>query len=443
MRTEYEDASGYKGWADDFLRPRNEAELGEWLAKASAARTPVTIAGGLTGLTGGAIAQGGWTLSTEKMKRLEVHPGYAIAGPGVRLSEVQAAAKDAGQFFAPDPTEWSASVGGAIATNASGSRSFRYGSMRRHVLGIRVAFLDGAVREFRRGDQVDFPLPEITLPRTTKHSAGYRLTPGMDWIDLLASAEGTLGVITEATLQLLPVPKELLSGVIFFPAEEAAMDAVEAWRPVAGLRMIEFIDDCSLRLVGKSGAAALLIEHELTDEEPLEKWIERMEHSGALLDESWIAASEADRERFRQFRHSLPEKVNATVIRNGFMKVGSDSAVPLEKNREMLAYYRRRMEEELPGKYVIYGHVGDAHLHVNSMPSTQDEFDRAQGLLWEFAAEAAKRGGTVAAEHGLGKRKAKLMQVQYPETDLAAMRGVKRRFDPHWLLGRGNLFPAP
>jgi FAD/FMN-containing dehydrogenase len=443
MRTEYEDASGYHGWADQFLRPQSEAEMGEWLAKADAGRIPVTIAGGLTGLTGGAVAQGGWALSTEKMRRLEVHPGYAIAGPGVRLAEVQAAAKAAGQFFAPDPTEWSASVGGAIATNASGSRSFRYGSMRQHVLGLRVAFLDGTVREFRRGDRVDFPVPEIAVPRTTKHSAGYRLAPGMEWIDLLASTEGTLGVITEATLRLLPLPQELLTGVIFFPSEEAAMDAVEAWRPVPGLRMLEFIDHCSLQLVGKTGAAALLIEQELSAGEPLEPWLERMDKSGALLDESWIAASDADRERFRQFRHSLPEKVNATVIRNGFMKVGSDSAVPLDQNRGMLAYYRSRMEAELPGKYVIYGHVGDAHLHVNSMPATQEEFRRAQELLWEFAAEAAKRGGTVAAEHGLGKRKAKLMPVQYSEFDLAAMRAVKRRFDPHWLLGRGNLFPAP
>ena len=437
VRYDYEDASGYKGWADQFHRPQSEQELAGLLAEASRVGAPVTIVGGLTGLTGGGAAQGGWAISMERLNGIEIRRGAAVCGPGVLLKDLQTAARETAQFFAPDPTESMASLGGAIATNASGSRSFRYGSTARHVLGLRVAFVDGQVREFKRGEPVEFPIVPLSLPRTTKNSAGYRLKPGMDWVDLFAGSEGTLGVITQAEVQLLPVPEELLTGVIFFPSDTAALDAVDAWRGVPGLRMMEYCDRAALHLIGIPHEAALLIESEDDD---LEGWQQRLESSGALVADSWIAASDNDRERFRKLRHSLPETVHARVRRNGFMKVGSDYAVPIEHNREMIAFYRKRMEEALPGLYVIYGHIGDAHVHVNTMPETQLQFEQAQALMKEFAEKAVSLGGTVAAEHGLGKRKVHLLRLQYSDIELEAMREIKKRFDPQWLLGQGTLF---
>jgi len=97
----------------------------------------------------------------------------------------------------------------------------------------------------------------------------------------------------------------------------------------------------------------------------------------------------------------------------------------------------------LPGKYVIYGHIGDAHVHVQMLPGSTEEAETSTALLKEFAAESVRLGGTVSAEHGLGKRKAHLLKLQYTEEQIGAMMAVKSRFDPHWLLGRGNLFPAP
>jgi FAD/FMN-containing dehydrogenase len=126
--------------------------------------------------------------------------------------------------------------------------------------------------------------------------------------------------------------------------------------------------------------------------------------------------------------------------RRGFMNMGTDYAVPIAKNEEMLAFYRKRLEEELPGSYILFGHIGDAHVHVNMLPATKEEAERATALLWEFAGQAVKLGGTVSAEHGLGKRKKKLLEVQYSETEIDAMRRVKSRLDPQWLLGRGTLF---
>jgi FAD/FMN-containing dehydrogenase len=135
--------------------------------------------------------------------------------------------------------------------------------------------------------------------------------------------------------------------------------------------------------------------------------------------------------------------VNATVLERGFMKMGTDYAVPLDQNRAMLRYYRERLEQELPGQYVIYGHIGDAHPHANMLPATKAQADVATSLLTEFARKAVELGGTVSAEHGLGKRKAHLLKIQYASEDIQAMMDVKRRMDPEWLLGRGTLFPVP
>jgi FAD/FMN-containing dehydrogenase len=266
----------------------------------------------------------------------------------------------------------------------------------------------------------------------------------MDWIDLFCGSEGTLGVILEAEVTLLPIPAEIFAGVIFFPSDEDALNAVDAWRPVPGLNMIEYADRNSLEMlrtrypeIPRNAQAALLIEAE-GDE--IEAWEQRLHQQNALTEASWFAASPKDRERFRAFRHSLPELVVETLRRRGFMNMGTDYAVPIPQNRAMLAFYRRRLDAELPGHYIIFGHIGDAHLHVNMLPATQAEVDIATTLLKEFATHSVSLGGTVSAEHGLGKRKASLLPIQYSPEHLAAMRQVKSRLDPHWLLGRNTLF---
>ena len=441
------DASGFQGWADDIAIPDDERGVLAALERARASHMPVTIAGAGSGLTGARVAQGGLVLSLERFRRIDVEKGRARVGAAVPLTELGQAAARTGQFYAPDPTEWTASLGGTIATNASGARSFRYGSTRRHVLAIRVALMDGRLVEYRRGDKVDFPIPAIPVPNTTKYTAGYRLEPGMDWIDLFCGSEGTLGIILEAEVALLPMPTELFSGVIFFPSDDRALDAVDAWRGIEGLCMLEYVDRNSLELlrarypeIPRGAAAALLIEAEGDD---VDAWEAQLSAAHADIEASWFALSAKDRERFRQFRHSLPEMVNATVLQRGFMKMGTDYAVPLDQNRAMLRFYRERLEHELPGQYVIYGHIGDAHVHVNMLPSTQEQASVATALLTEFARQAVALGGTVSAEHGLGKRKAHLLTIQYAPEHIAAMMDVKRRLDPDWLLGRGTLFPVP
>lgn len=444
-----EDAGGLTGHADKIIVPKDEAELIAVVREAQDSRTPLTIAGGGSGLTGGRVPQGGWLVSMERFRRLDVRPGSATVGAGVTLHDLHAAAKASGQFYPPDPTETMAFLGGTIACNSSGSRSFKYGATRQWIESLRVLLMDGRLLEVKRGDSIDFDVPEIPQPRAKKHSAGYPLKPAMDWVDLFVGSEGTLGLVLDAEVRLLPAPPALLNGIVFFPSDETCFDALEAWRSVPDLRMLEYVDEPSLRMIATkypdiptAAHGALIVEQIVSGDSEIDAWVDRLEAQQGLAELSWFGTSDVDRERFRKFRHALPETVLAISERNGFMKLGTDFSVPNEHNRAMIAYYRERMDRIMPGEYCIYGHVGDSHAHVNMMPSTQERFDGGVAVMLDFAHKAVELGGSVAAEHGLGKRKTKFLAIQYTPDQIEAMKAVKRRLDPHWLLGQGNLFPA-
>ncbi|MBE0659121.1 MAG: FAD-binding oxidoreductase [Bryobacteraceae bacterium] len=444
-----EDASGLTGSACEFAAPSTAEQLSAILADCSRRLMPVTFAGAGTGLVGGRIGAGGMIVSLEHFRRLEIHPGHAIAGAGVSLKDLHTAAQGSGQFYPPDPTEWTASVGGTIATNASGSRSFLYGSTRKWIRSLTAVFIDGSIRTFRRGYTVDFPFTPLPAPRARKHTAGYPLRESMDWIDLLCGSEGTLAAVVEAELSLLPQPASLLSGVVFFPSPQSALAAVDSWRPIAQLRMLEYLDNSSLRILSAAykdipatAQSALLIEQQLDalPGDPIGEWIDRLDAANALAEQSWFGETAQDRERFRALRHSLPEVVNDRVHRNGFPKLNTDYAVPIEASQAMLDYYVSRLDAELPGRYAIFGHIGDAHVHVNMLPESQADFDTGLPLTIEFARHAVSLGGTVSAEHGLGRKKRDLLAIEFSDAQIEAMRAVKRRLDPVWLLGQGVLF---
>jgi FAD/FMN-containing dehydrogenase len=445
------DASGLRGCASEVLIPENEAALSQILRDATAANMPVTISGSGTGVTGGRVPDGGWLVSLERLNGIRVEKGFAVCGAGASLSAIQAAAAPTRQFYAPDPTENSASIGGTLATNASGSRSFLYGDTRRHVRALRVVLASGEVLALRRGEKPPFEIPALPAPDVKKNTAGYFMREGMDYLDLFIGSDGTLGVVSEVEVTLLDIPKTLFTGVVFFDSDARALDAVDVWRPVAGLRMLEYVDSASLDVVRSrfpeipaEARVALMIEQDVkSGEDAEEAWLDRLEASGALTEDSWFAASTTDRERFRRFRHGLAEAVNEIIRQRGLMKANSDFAVPLAKSRDILQLYRDTLNREFPGQYVIFGHIGDAHVHINVLPPNKAEWDRAMGLMKEFAAAAVAMGGTVSAEHGLGKRKREYLNLQFTPEQIEAMQAVKRRLDPHWLLGRGTLFEVP
>ncbi|HVV46770.1 MAG TPA: FAD-linked oxidase C-terminal domain-containing protein, partial [Bryobacteraceae bacterium] len=135
--------------------------------------------------------------------------------------------------------------------------------------------------------------------------------------------------------------------------------------------------------------------------------------------------------------------VNEIIRQRGLMKANSDFAVPLDRSRDILDLYRETLNREFPGQYVIFGHIGDAHVHINVLPPNRAEWDRAMALMKKFAAAVVEMGGTVSAEHGLGKRKREYLPLQFTPEQIEAMQAIKRRLDPHWLLGRGTLFEVP
>src|SRR5208283_4693819 len=267
---------------------------------------------------------------------------------------------------------------------------------RQHLLSVTVALMDGTVRTYGRGERLDFPYTPLPAPRCRKHTAGYYLRPETGFMELFCGSEGTLAVVLEAKVQLLPQPGRLLSGVVFFRSEDVSLDAVDAWRDVPQLRMLEFFDAPSLGLlrgaypeIPDQAGAALLVEQIVDglEEDAEEAWLGRMEIAQAL-DESWFGTTDADRERFRILRHKLPELVNERIKRNGFQKMGTDAAVPLDRNREMMRWYRQVLDQEFPGKAVMYGHIGDAHVHVNVMPETEDQARRGRAFQYESARQA-------------------------------------------------------
>jgi FAD/FMN-containing dehydrogenase len=388
-------------------------------------------------------------VSLARFQKLEISTGSARCGAGLALSELQLQAAKTRQFFGPNPTENSASIGGIISTNAGGARSFRFGAVRRHVQALQVTFTDGRTVELKRGERVDFPYRAIRQPQTTKNAAGYYLQPDLQWVDLLAGSEGTLGIVTEAELTLLPEPPAILSGVVFFRTEEQMLDAVDDWRTLDGLRLLESMDARALDLlrprypeISPAANAALLIESDLASDDDIEvdRWSERLEREGCLEEESWFGMQAADRERFRAFRHALPAMVVDRARHGNCRKFGTDFAVPLERNRDLYNYYRERCDDVFPNQYTIFGHIGDANVHVNLLPDTEEGAVKAEAVMEDFASYVVSLGGTVAAEHGVGKLKTNLLKLMYSEDEIDVMRDVKRHLDPNNLLGRGTIF---
>jgi len=474
------------GHAARVLLPESAEEVAEALARATRERTPVTVSGAGTGVVGGRVPFGGVVLSTDRLNRIrevarEQQGGRATAEAGVRLADLQRAARAANLLYPPDPTEGSCSLGGTVATNASGARTFKYGPTRAYVRRLQVALAAGDLVELRRGEvradadgrvrlplaggrSVEARLPSYRMPQTRKHAAGYFVEDGADAVDLFVGSEGTLGVVTEVEVSLLARPEGVLSGIVFFAAEEDLFAFVREARGrslktrvaaaggvAAGLdaRALEYFDVESLKflrerypLVPLRAAGAIFFEQEITDateEALLGEWHALVERHRALADDSWFGTSEHDRAEMRAFRHALPLMVNEWLARRAQRKVSTDAAVPDESFPQLLKFYRDCLRAARLA-HVIFGHVGDNHVHVNILPRDGAEAAAARELYARFIARAVELGGTISAEHGVGKLKRDYLRVLYGERALREMAALKRAFDPAGVLGRGNIF---
>ncbi len=469
------------GYAERLFVPETTEDVATVLREANEAGIPVTFSGARTGTVGGAVPFGGYIVSLERLNKIrciDKATMTAVVEPGVILAEFTKVVEADGLFYPPDPTEWSCQIGGTVATNASGARSFKYGATREFVIGLTVVLADGDVLKLTRGAvfsngdglirlvtengrEISAKIPTYERPNVRKNVSGYFNQQPVDAIDLFIGSEGTLGAITEIELRLLPKADGFFSGIVFFKSPEDLLAFVDEAKAASFASrkggqanavdgsLIEYFDDRALAFIREKFpetpegmAGAIFFEQETTAETEdalLEQWNALLEKHNADIDGSWFTTTDADREKMRAFRHALPVSVNERVVRNKQKKIGTDMAVP-DVNFAGFLKYQKEMLDASGIEYVIFGHIGDCHLHANLLPKTDEEATRSRHIYGRFVAQSIMLGGCVSAEHGIGKLKSKYLYVMMGERYLNEMAALKKAFDPNGILGRGNMF---
>ncbi len=501
------DESKKAGFADSISFPESEADIVNIVKELKASSTPLTIQGSRTGLAAAAVPFGGHILNLSKMAkvtgmRCSDDKFYITVQPGVILqklnksiaaksfdtsawSEEAVAAYKAFvaapvQMFTPDPTETTATIGGMVACNASGAKSYRFGATREHISAIRGVLSNGETFAIRRGEQfakgreielsteqggkIKASLPTYKMPEC-KNASGYYCHDDMDLIDLFIGSDGTLAIITEIEVALMPLPTVVWGVCTFFEEQKQAVAYTQSLKkaevPVAS---IEYFDACALDILRRQkeeGSAfaglptlednykyAVFTELQCSAEEEAYELLKVLGEScakaGGNPDMSMVSSSDSDRDTLYFFRHAVPESVNMQVERYKriypeITKIGGDLAVPDEHFETLLAFYDATLERENL-HHAAWGHIGDNHIHVNILPRDMDEYKRGKAVLTEWAKEASRLGGAVSAEHGVGKLKAPFLEFMYGEEHIREMAKLKSAFDPDCALGRGNLF---
>jgi D-lactate dehydrogenase (cytochrome) len=212
---------------------------------------------------------------------------------------------------------------------------------------------------------------------------------------------------------------------------------------------LEYFDDQSLEFLRKrydsipaTAVGAIYLEQEITTavaDEVMTAWLTLAERHHALVDESWFADNTQDQARLKEFRHALPVLMNEWFARYKQRKVSTDMAVPDEAFSKMLVSYDETLRPS-GLRYTIFGHIGDNHVHVNILPRDDSEAARAREIYLNFVRLAVSLGGTISAEHGIGKLKRDYLRELYTEQDLRQMAALKMAFDPAGILGQGNIF---
>jgi FAD/FMN-containing dehydrogenase len=444
VRASYEaDSSGLHLVPDLVARPDSIADVIDVVRQATSQNVSITCAGAQTSTTGASITGSGILMSLRSMNH--IGPVNAKArrisvGPGALVADVKRAAAAEGLLFAPDPTsEEESTVGGAIACNASGARTFKYGATRRHVAALKVVMANGELVEFARSD-------------LEKNTAGYAFAH--DPIDWFIGSEGTLGIVVEAELRLIALPSHVVGLSILFSEEKDALEFVVATRESTQVqaRCIEYFDKQALEIARRTdagatvpaGAASMVyVEEEIGDDLDvcLDRWAVLIEQIAPDFDPI-VFDGEARLRDARRLRHSIPATMNERggAFRGaGGRKVGTDWAVPYQKLAGAIAIARSIATERGVDQPVIYGHAGNGHPHQNFLAKDADELSLTEEVVEATLKHVLMLGGTVAAEHGIGKIKRRWLPLQMNPLQMSVMTAIKRELDPLGLLAPGNI----
>lgn len=466
-----EDTSNIKGEASLLYIPQNKKELSWSISECRDKNMPFTMSAGRTGTTGGCTPYQGAVISLERLNRIidiDKENQVAEVESGVSLENLEKEANKAGLTLRASPTEPLALIGGAVSTSASGVRGFGYGGIRNYILEIEVFLTNGCVLNIKRGDIISksklfdfkaggrdfkFRVPSYRMPRV-KSQAGYFVSDDMDLIDLFIGSEGTLGVLASCKVKLQKVPFNMFDGLVFFKKENDALlfvSKVKDLKKRGGLHpsSLEFFDRNSLNMLRQEFSfipickGAVYFEQEVRADDEykslIDKWQSLIEESGASCDDSILADTPRERERIFEFRHKLPQLINEFLRKNNQVKTASDIAVPWENFFSMYDFYKKTGESSRIN-YVNFGHIGESHLHFNFLPVSGEENLKARAYIESFCRRASDLGGTVSAEHGIGKIKKPYLRIMYNEKEIKEMAGIKKYFDSTCLLGLDNIF---
>src|SRR2546421_2016214 len=427
-----QDALKEKFPPEAVVLPQSAAEVSAILRLANERRFPVTARGGGVGYTGGAVpVEGGIVVGTDRMNRIKEISAenlYAVTEPGVTTYALQQAVEQLGLFYPPDPASYKNSyIGGNIAENAGGIRSAKYGVTKHYVLGLEVVLPTGEIFE--------------TVGRVSKNVVGCDLT------GLVCGSEGMLGVITEATLKLLPLPAATRTVRATFKTMQAACACPPAFTrervtPVA----IEVLDRNSIRAAESEfafgidpEAGALLLVSVDGSREEVERTARVVEDVVKNLGGYDVLRSETreEEEKLWDVRRAL----SPAIKKFGTLKFNEDVVVPRSRVPELI-----EQVEEIGRRHqtfvVNFGHAGDGNIHVNFMCDREDTeaVRRAREAVRETFAVAVSLGGTISGEHGIGYVKAPYLDMAIDAPTIEAMKRIKRALDPNGILNPGKMF---
>ncbi len=442
------DASGLELIPEAVARPSAVCEVAALLREATALRTPITAAGAQSSTTAASITDNGLLLSLRGMAHM--HEVNTVArtirvGAGALVADVRRAAEAVGLLFTPDPTsEEECTIGGAIACNASGARSLRYGATGPHVRALTVLLADGSLLELRR-------------PALEKNTVGYPIAH--DPVDWFVGSEGTLGIVVEAELALHALPAQVLGLAIPFVSEDDALAFVVAARRSSNVfpRCLEYFDALAFTIARDADGsptwaleaqAMVYLEETGANESrndgelPLDAWLALSEAYCALTSDIRVYDAPSSLRDARRLRHAVPTTMNergAAFRSAGGRKVSTDWAVPYPRLAEALRMARGIASAHGVAQAVAYGHAGNGHPHQNFIARDAGELFRIEAVVEATLREVLAMGGTVAAEHGIGKLKRRWLPMQATPVQLRVMRAIKHEFDPLGLLAPGNV----
>jgi glycolate oxidase len=411
--------------------PRDNADVAAVLALANARRVPVTVRGRGTSLTGSAAPRrGGWVVDLLGWNRIRIdgEAGMAQVQAGAKVADVQRAAEARGWFYPPDPSSKEyCTIGGNIACNAGGMHGAKYGVTRDFVIALK-GFLP-------TGEYVEWGRP------TKKFSAGFNLR------DLWIGSEGMLGIVTEATLKLIPKPAARWTLLAAFRSEEAAFRAARAlFRQRLQPAICEFLDRHAVHCVErKSGATNLsgggrpivLLEFAGTASE-----VRGQQRAVLAWARSHATTFRAARTRAEaEALWSLRRSCSGAMFALGDSKLNEDVVVPMG-NYVKFARFLESLRRESGLSIPVFGHLGDGNLHVNIMyhRASRSECRAAEKAVQRLMETVVALDGAISGEHGIGLAKSPFLRLQHSPAQVRAMQAVKRALDPKGILNPGKMF---